>query len=108
MTEAEMREITTGQMGNVLVYLRPKPEPNTGFNGLLLFFGIPFLLLTGAAIVLVTTCYPTAVFLWGDEVSHYGTILLRRRILWGVIVTILLGGVVSKLLSEGVISMVPK
>jgi hypothetical protein len=103
-----MREITTGQMGNVLLYLRPKPVSHTGFNRLLLFFGIPFLLLAGVAIVLVTTCYPTAVFLWGDEVSHYDKILQRRKVLWALIVTILAGGVVSKLLSEGVLALLPK
>jgi hypothetical protein len=108
MTDAEMREITTGQLSNVLLYLRPKPEPHTGLNRLLLFFGVPFLLLVGVVIVLVTTCYPTVVFLWGDEVRHYDTILQRRKILWGLIVTILAGGIISKLLSEGVISMIPK
>jgi hypothetical protein len=34
---------------------------------------------------LLMTCYPKAVFLWGDEVERYAHLLQRRTILWSII-----------------------
>jgi hypothetical protein len=108
LTDAEMREITTGQLHNVLLYERPKPEPHSGSNRLLLFFGLPFLLLIVVSLYLMFTCYPTHLFLWGDEVERYNTILQRRRVLWTVIVGILVVSIAGRLLAEGVFTSIPK
>jgi len=108
LTEAEMREISAGQFQNVLAQVRPKAEPQVRRKRALLLFGIPFLLIVAASIYLAMTCYPKAVFLWGDEVDRYNATLLRRKVLWGIIVTILVGGIATKLLSEAVISWIPK
>ncbi len=108
LTDAEIREITTGQLRNVLLNVRPPAEPQTAATRPLLLFGIPFLLLVGVAFYLVITCYPGAVFLWGDEVGRYEAVRQRRRVLWSIIIGILVIGVVGKLLSEGVLSWVPK
>jgi hypothetical protein len=69
LTEAEVREITTQQLHNVLKYQRPKSVPKKN-NKLLLFFGIPFLVLVAVSLYLIVVCYPTGVFLWGDEVTR--------------------------------------
>ena len=108
LTEAEMREITTGQLSNVLLYQRPKPEPRQGVSRSFLFFGISIIVLGVTAIVLVVTCYPGAVFYWGDEVRHYESILQRRRVLWGILTGIVVIGVVGKFLSEGALTLFPK
>jgi hypothetical protein len=108
LTDAEIREITTGQLRNVLINARPPAEANPTRTRPLLLFGIPFLMLVAVAVYLVVACYPGAVFLWGDELERYNAVLQRRRVLWSVIVGILVVGVLGKLLSEGVLSWIPK
>jgi len=108
MTDEEIREITTAQLRNVLLYKRPRPEPpRPGRTRRLLLIGIPFLLVMGLAGYLVVTCYPRSVFLWGDEVDRYNAILQRRRVLWSVIVGIVIIGVLGKFLSEAFLSWIP-
>jgi hypothetical protein len=108
MTDAEFREITTAQLRNILLYERPRTEPQNGRNRRLLLFGIPLLLLVAVSFYLAATCYPSAVFAWGDGAQHYDAILQRRRVLWSVIIGILVVSVLGKLLSEGVLSWIPK
>jgi hypothetical protein len=58
--------------------------------------------------VLLTTCYPTAVFFWGDEVQRHERTLQRRKLLWGFIATVTLVGLSSRLLFEPVSSWLPR
>jgi hypothetical protein len=48
-------------------------------------------------------CYPSAVFLWGDEVERYNGVLQTRRIIWGVIITLIVGAL-STFLYTGLVS----
>jgi hypothetical protein len=47
-------------------------------------------------VVLIATCDPKAVFLWGDEVERYKALQDRRKLLWGLIIGILFVGLLSK------------
>ena len=42
-----------------------------------------------------------AVFLWGDEAERYKNIEQRRKILWNLIVSMLVTGMLSKFLFDG-------
>lgn len=108
ITDEEMREITTLQLQNLLLDQRPKQPPAKGLSRRFLIFGLPLLVVLGLMLTLVFTCYPSAVFLWGDEVERYANIRQRRKAIWGIIIALIFVGVLSKLFSEGVASWVPK
>jgi hypothetical protein len=59
-------------------------------------------------IVILLTCYPAAVFLWGDEVDRYANLLQRRKIIWGIIVSVTVVSFLSRSLFEGVSSLFSK
>ena len=107
LTDDEMREITTLQLRNVLLDQRPKQPPPKGRARKAVLLGIPFLLVLGLTITLIKSCYPGAVFLWGDEVDRYSNIIQRRKVIWGVILSLVVVGVLSKLLFEGLSSWIP-
>jgi hypothetical protein len=68
------------------------------------FIGGPLIILLGCALYLLIPCYPSAVFLWGDEVERYQKTLQTRRIVWGIIIGVTVIGVLSKVLVMGVFS----
>jgi hypothetical protein len=105
LTDEEAREVTTMQLRNVVLYQQPQ-QPK-GSSRKLVLFGIPLVGLLGLAITLFTQ-YPGAVFLWGDEVERHARRVQRRRVLWGVMVSILVVGVLARLLFEGASSWIPK
>ena len=105
VTDEESREITTMQLRNLLEAQRPtQPPPKIPRRFYL--FALPTLVVFVCGIFLVRT-YPSAVFLWGDEVERNNNLIQRRRVLWGVIIGIMVIGVFSKLLYEGIASWVP-
>jgi hypothetical protein len=106
ITDQELREVTTMQLRNVLEAERPKRPSQTRSTRRLLFVIVPLLVLLGCTVVLLSTCYPRAVFLWGDEHDRYANVLQRRRLAWGVIATIVVG-ILSKFFYDGVISSIP-
>lgn len=108
ISDQELREIVTRQLRNVLEYERPQPLTAAGGARQLLFIGIPLLIVAACALVLAITCYPRAVFLWGDEVERYASMLQRRKLLWSVIGAILLVGLLSRLFYEGVVPWLPR
>lgn len=112
ITDQELREVVTRQLRNVLENERPneRAQQSTVKGGTrqLLFIGIPLAVVAACSLFLVVTCYPRAVFLWGDQAERYANMLLRRRILWGVIGTILFAGLLSKFFYEGVVPWFPR
>ena len=100
ITDEEMRQINTMQLRNLLEQQRPKPV-FTGWNRQKTFVGGPLLIVLACAVYLVWKCYPSAVFLWGDEVERYHKLLQTRRIVWGIIISLTVVGVFSKLLVMG-------
>lgn len=106
ITDEEMREISTIQFRNLLLDRHPPQAPAVGRK--LFFLGIPFVFLAACAIILITTSYPNAVFLWGDEKGRYDALINRRKILWGFIFTLMAIGLLSRFLYEGISSWLPK
>jgi len=61
----------------------------------------------GCIVMLLTTCYPSAVFLWGDDAERYARIVQRRKTTWSIFVSVTVVGVLSRFLFEGVSSWLP-
>lgn len=104
ISDQELREVVTMQLRNVLEAERPtvKKSPRR-----VLLIGIPVIFLLVCLMVLMITCYPKAVFLWGDEVTRHKDMVQRRKWLWGVIVGVAVIGLLGKLLAEGVLPSFP-
>ncbi len=102
ITDEEMREIATRQLRNVLAGYR-KNQPS-GWTQQKVFVGVPLLSILACAVYLLVACYPSAVFLWGDEVERYNKMLQTRRIVWALIIGGIVFGVLSKFLYTGLVS----
>src|SRR5207253_3924961 len=74
ITDEEMRDIATRQLRNVLEG-SGKRTNQVGWTRQKAFVGIPLLTILVCAAYLVLRCYPSAVFLWGDEVERYNNML---------------------------------
>lgn len=67
----------------------------------LLLIALPVLLVAFTLTYLLTTCYPPAVFLWGDCKEWYDAIVERRKTLWQVVVWSMIIGIISNLFVFG-------
>lgn len=103
ITDEEMREINTMQLRNLLEEQRPKPAFN-GWTRQKTFVGAPLLIVLACVVYLGLRCYPSAVFLWGDEVERYNKMLQSRRIIWNIVIGMTVVGVLSKFLYAGLVS----
>jgi hypothetical protein len=108
LTEDELREIQTMQWRNVFLFNRPPKPPKTTLTRRLILIGGPMVVVMVLVFILILSCYPRAVFLWGDEVESYENLRQRRRLIWGIITGVMVIGVTGKFLSEGFLSWVPK
>jgi hypothetical protein len=107
LTDENLREIATMQIRNVLELPRPARSIAPNQITRTLFLAVPLIVVFACVLVLVT-CYPSAVFLWGDEVERYNNILQRRKIIWNMIVGVTVVGVLSKFFFEGLSYWLPK
>jgi hypothetical protein len=103
ITDEEMREINTIQLRNLVEEQRPKPA-FSGWTKQKTFVGGPLLIVLACAVYLLCRCYPSAVFLWGDEVERYNKMLQSRRVVWNIIIGVTIVGVLSKVLYTGLVS----
>ncbi len=103
-TDEDVREIQTLQLRNLLELNRPKQSLPAGWGRRLVFIGVPVFFIIACAFWLLVTCYPTAVFGWGDGEARYAAILQRRKVLWGFLFTLTLGGILSSFFSAGIAS----
>jgi len=103
ITDEEMREITSMQLRNVLNPSDTKSELSGWSVRRKVFLGVPLLILVVCAGYLVVSCYPKAVFLWGDEVERYNKMLQTRRIVWNIIIGVIVVGVLSNFLYAGLV-----
>lgn len=108
LTDEQLREISTMQMRNLLGLARPQNVVDANDVRRLLFLGVPVCVVIGCIVVLLATCYPAAVFLWGDEVHRYTGILQRRKTVWNVVIGVAVVGVLANFLFEGVASWFPR
>jgi hypothetical protein len=109
LTDEDLREIATMQLRNVLG-LSPPPASSVPANQVTrtLFLVVPLFVVLACVLVLVTTCYPRAVFLWGDEVERYADTIQRRKLIWNIIVGVTVVGVLSKFFFEGLSYWLPR
>lgn len=108
LTDEELREVATMQLRNLLDVERPKASLQRDGTRRLLLVALPLVVVLACIMTLLLTCYPKAVFLWGDEVDRYKRMLQRRSVVWGVIASVVGIGLLSKLFSEGVFSWLPQ
>lgn len=104
ITDDEMREIMSMQLKNVLAIEKSKQSPPKMQSSHWIFLGALAVVLV-CVITLMATCYPTAVFLWGDEVERHTEMLRRRHLAWSIIVGVMFVGVFSKSVYESVTSL---
>ncbi len=107
ITDEEMREIETRQLRNILRDYKPPTTQQPGTWRQTLLILVPLLTLAICAVILLN-CYPTRVFLWGDEVERYAAVVQRRKLVWNVIIGVVVVGVVGNLLSAKILSSFSK
>lgn len=107
ITDQELREVVTRQLRNVLEAERPQKSAAKSGIRQQLFVLIPAFVILSCIFILFSTCYPMAVFLWGDEVDRYSDTVQRRKLVWNLIFGILFVGLLSKFFYEGVIPWFP-
>lgn len=74
------------------------PARISGFFTLrILFIALPVVVLLFALGYMVVTCYPRAVFAWGDYEEHFKTLSARRNIVITVVAATLVLGVLTNL-----------
>jgi hypothetical protein len=108
LTDDSLREIATMQLRNIVDFHRPSRAITTDQIRSGRFLAVPLVVVLACIVVLLTTCYPSEVFLWGDEIERYARIQQRRKTIWTIIVGVTLVGVLSRLLFEGVASWFPR
>jgi hypothetical protein len=108
LTDEELREVSTRQLRNIIGFPRQHTSVQTNEVARALFLVVPLSVVFAGVIVLLKTCYPSAVFLWGDEVDRYSNIVQRRKVVWNIIIGVVVVGVLSKLLYEGLSSWLPR
>jgi hypothetical protein len=101
ITDEEMREINTMQLRNILQ--ANKESQPSGLTKQKVFIGAPLLVVLACAVYLALRCYPSAVFLWGDEEARHKRMLNTRQTLWNIIIGGIAVSVLSKLLYTGLV-----
>jgi hypothetical protein len=107
ITDEEAREVTTLELRNALEYHRQMRSPQPGRNREIACVVIPLIVVVVSGFVLLVTCYPKAVFLWGDGVERYNHMLQRRKALWSIVIGVPIVGLLSNILIIGVASWLP-
>ena len=107
LTDDELREMETRQLKNVLEYSGVSRPTETTRHGRPVLLPVACLGIISCVMILFT-CYPSAVFLWGDEQARYDAILQRRKAVWGLVVSVMLVGVLSRLWFDGLSSWFQK
>ena len=96
---------TPSQTAEGPVSLEPEASSKTNVRGLFLLVAAIVAII--ACIIVLFTCYPSAVFLWGDEKSRYDAALQRRKVAWGILIGSLVGGIISKVWYDVLSKLVP-
>jgi hypothetical protein len=79
LSDEDLREVSTIQLRNILAARRDARSAQENLMKRTLFWAVPLLIVGACIVILLTTCYPTAVFWWGDEVKRYASTVERRR-----------------------------
>jgi hypothetical protein len=79
LTDGDLREVSTAQLRNILEARKAVRSAQQNWTRRTLLWAVPSLLVVVCIVILVTTCYPRAVFLWGDEVKRYESAVGARQ-----------------------------
>jgi hypothetical protein len=71
-----------------------------------LFIMLPLIVILGCVVYLQQSCYPFAVFLWGDYEERYNKLLSTRRTIWTVVIGSLFIGILGNLFVFGLSSSI--
>lgn len=98
LTDEDLREIGTRQLKNVLRDNGALLDSDASSkpDGPKPYFLAAVIVAVIVCIIVLFTCYPATIFLWGDEKDRYDAILQRRKVVWGILISGLLAGVISK------------
>jgi hypothetical protein len=102
LTDEDLREVSTMQLRNVLEARRTIRSYQENWIRNTLLWAVPLLVVVACIAILAMTCYPRAVFLWGDEVKRYASTVDRRKTIWNIIIATTVVGIASKFLLEGI------
>jgi hypothetical protein len=91
LSSDEIARIWTYQIRNVLA---SQASNAPLWNWRLMLVLLPVLIISASLIYLITTCYPMAVFDWGDAKEWYEQLFNRRQQVWYVVIFGLLIGLV--------------
>lgn len=108
LTDEDLREVSTMQLRNILDARRSMRSYQENWTRRTLFWAVPLLVVITCIVILLATCYPRVVFLWGDEVKRYASTVDRRKTIWGIIIAVTVVGVSSRFFFEGVSSWLPR
>jgi len=108
LSDEDLREVSTMQLRNILDARRNVRSAQENRMKRTLFWAVPLLIVGACIVVLLTTCYPIAVFLWGDEVKRYASTVDRRKAMWSIIIAVTVVGVASRFFFEGLSSWLPR
>jgi hypothetical protein len=104
LSDEQIREINTRQLRNLLDKERPLAEARVGITRRRVFLIAPLVIIAIAGVYLLVACYPSAVFLWGDEIERYRNVRQRRTVVWTVIIGATVMGILTNLFSAGLSS----
>jgi hypothetical protein len=108
LTDEDLREVSTTQLRNILEARKATRSAQQNWTRRTLLWAVPLSVVVACIVILVATCYPRAVFLWGDEEKRYESTLDRRKAIWGIIIAVTVVGVSSSFFYENVSSWFPR
>jgi hypothetical protein len=108
LTDEELREVATMQLRNLVAARRPTRQTQETQTRRTLFLVVPLSVVVLCIAILLVTCYPRTVFLWGDEAERYASTVQRRKAMWGIIVGVTVVGVSSRFFFEDLSSWLPR
>jgi len=108
LTDDELREISTRQLRNIVAAHRGSRQSQGTQASRTLFLVVPLLVVVLCTAILLLTCYPRKVFLWGDEVERYASTVQRRKAKWSIIAGVTVVGVSSSFFFEGLSAWLPR
>ena len=66
------------------------------------FLALPIIVIFICFVYLLSRCYPGSIFLWGDYIEFYNSIIEKRKFVWNAIIFALIIGVLGNLFVFGV------
>ncbi len=104
LSEDQVREIVTRELRNVIRDQKPSNDAGIRLTKTKLFLMVPLVIFILITSYLLVFCYPSVVFLWGDEVERYNNLRQRRRNLWTVVVIGFVVNLAASLFFSGLVA----